>query len=683
MSIVCFAITQDQTHAQQEPSAQPSSPAEQTSFDPVSDDLDDILSLAEESLESLSAKDVIVPQMDVVVSTVSRTESTVGRSPAAVYVLTNEMIRRSGARNIPEALRLVPGVQVARINANTYAISIRGFNQQFANKLLVQIDGRTVYTPLFAGVFWDVQDVLLEDVERIEIIRGPGATVWGANAVNGVINVITKRAQDTQGLFVEGGGGNERGFASARIGGQSGDFSWRTYGKWFDRDAGLSLAGNASDDWQMGRFGFRTDWQPNRCDTITFQGDYYDGDAGQFLRTPTAVFPFVQTGPQNKSLAGGNALVRWSRQIDEDSDWSLQFYYDRTERTLESTNFRENRDTVDVDFQYRFGWSDYHSIIWGFGYRNTRDKIRNAFGLRFLPTDRADDRFSFFVQDKMTLLDDRLYFTVGSKFSWNDYTGFEIQPTARLLYTPSERQTAWASVSRAVRVPSRAADDLLLLTPPTSVPIFPTFSAVQGNRNNVSEQLLSWEMGIREAPTDNFYWDLAVFYNQYKDLSSIMPGLPGIDPITGVFAVPLNLVNGQEAETYGCELASTWQINRCWTMRGAYSFLRIDLLSGDTAGTEGSSPRNQFFIHSSWDLGCDWEFDLIGRYVDTLTTDQIPSYFEMDTRLAWRPTDSFEFAVVGRNLLDRAHSEFGDDVFTGLFAAQMQREVYGMVTLRY
>jgi iron complex outermembrane receptor protein len=361
------------------------------------EDLDDILSLAEESLENLSAKDVVVPQMDLVVSTVSRTESTVGRSPAAVYVLTNEMIRRSGSRSVPEALRLVPGLQVARINANTYAISIRGFNQQFANKLLVQIDGRTVYTPLFAGVFWDVQDVLLEDVERIEIIRGPGATVWGANAVNGVINVITKRAQDTQGLFVEGGGGNERGFASARIGGQSGDFSWRTYGKWFDRDAGLSLAGNANDNWNMGRFGFRTDWQPNCCDTITFQGDYYDGDAGNTNRTPIPVFPFVQTGPQNKNLGGGNALVRWTHQIDDDSDWSLQFYYDRTERNIDTTGFRENRDTIDVDFQHRFGWCDYHSTIWGFGYRNTRDRIRNTFGLRFLPTDRADDRYSFFV----------------------------------------------------------------------------------------------------------------------------------------------------------------------------------------------------------------------------------------------------------------------------------------------
>ena len=650
--------------------------------DDAADDPSDILSLAEESLESLAVKDVVVPQMDSVVSTVSRTESTVGRSAAAVYVLTNEMIRRSGARSVPDALRLVPGVQVARINANTYAISIRGFNQQFANKLLVQIDGRTVYTPLFAGVFWGVQDVLLEDVERIEIIRGPGATVWGANAVNGVINVITKRANDTQGLFVEGGGGNERGFASARIGGQSGNFSWRTYGKWFDRDAGLSLMGNASDDWQMGRFGFRTDWQPNCCDTITFQGDYYDGDAGQFQVIPTPVFPFVQAGPENQRLSGGNALVRWSRQIDDDSDWSLQFYYDRTERTFEGTGFRENLDTVDVDFQHRFGWRDYHSTIWGFGYRNTQDKILNTFHQRFLPTDRADDRFSFFVQDKMTLLDDLLYFTVGSKFFWNDYTGSEIQPTARLLYTPSERRSIWASVSRAVRVPSRAEDDVHLLTPPTNVPVFPTFSAVQGNRDIESEQLLSWEMGMREASTDDFYWDLAIFYNQYKDLTTIMPGIPGLDPISGVFASPQNLVNGQEAETYGFELASTWQVNRCWTMRGAYSFLRIDLSTGRT-NAEGDSPRNQLFIHSSWDLGCDWEFDLIGRYVDTLSTDPIPSYFEMDTRLAWRPADGFEFAVVGRNLLDRAHPEFANNAFTGLFATQMQREVYGMVTLRY
>ena len=336
--------------------------------------------------------------MDLEVSTVSRTESTVGHSAAAVYVLTNEMIRRSGARSVPEALRLVPGVQVARINASTWAISIRGFNERFANKLLVQIDGRTVYTPLFGGVFWDVQDVLLEDVERIEIIRGPGATVWGANAVNGVINIITKRADDTQGLFAEGGGGNERGFASARVGGQSDNVAWRAYGKWFDRDSGFSPTRDTNDDWQVGRICFRTDWKPSCCDTVTFQGDYYDGNAGMTHIEPIPASPFVQIGPRDQKLSGGNALLRWSRKIDDDSDWSIQLYYDRTERTLGDNEIREDRDTVDVDFQYRFPLADYHSLIWGFGYRNTRDRIRDStFHLQFSPTDRADDRFSTFL----------------------------------------------------------------------------------------------------------------------------------------------------------------------------------------------------------------------------------------------------------------------------------------------
>lgn len=650
--------------------------------------LDDLDSLLNADLEQLARTDVVVPAFDEQVTSVARQESTVGRSPAAIYVLTGEDIRRSGARNLPEALRLVPGVQVARIDSNKWAISIRGFNQRFANKLLVQIDGRTVYTPLFGGVFWDVQDVLIEDIDRVEVIRGPGASVWGANAVNGIINVMTKHASESQGVYVEGGSGTERTFGAARVGGQTEKASWRAYGKFFEFDHALSTDGAAADDWRLGHGGFRVDWQLSCCDTLTFQGDYYDGDSGDSRTIPTLAPPFRQRVSQSEKTAGGNALLRWNRSLSDTSELTAQLYYDRTERNIVPASFRENRDTLDFDIQHRFQWHDYHNIIWGGGYRNTRSATGNTdIDLRFSQPTRADDTFNVFVQDEMTLVEDAWYLTLGCKFSWNDYTGYEYQPTARLLYTPSERQSWWASVSRAVRTPARTDDDLQLVQAPVNFPAFPTFPIIRGNRDSDSEDLLAWELGVRGAPTDDIYFDVALFYNQYNELIGVQPGLPGFDPFVGSLALPFTLDNAFDAETLGGEIAVTLQMLDHWRLRSGYSFLDIDVHAPagipNGSNAEGESPRNQLFVHSSWDVGCDWQFDVVGRYTDSLSQLSVPSYFELDSRLAWVPNDSFEFAVVGRNLLDNATKEFSSDEFTGLYATEVRREAYGTVTWRY
>ena len=653
---------------------------------PPGDDFDKLL---DAPIQRLAQTDVVVPVFNEQVTTVARQESTVGRSPAAVYVLTSDMIRRSGARTLPDALRLVPGANVAQLNSSSWAISIRGFQNQFANKMLVQIDGRTVYTPLFGGVFWDVQDVLLEDVERIEVIRGPGATVWGANAVNGIINVITKSAKETQGIFIEAGGGNQRGFSSTRYGSRSKNLAWRVYGKWFERDAGLAmLSSPASDDWRSVRGGFRMDWTPNDRDTVTFQGDVYDGTAGRFRVGATPVPPtFVSRRSGDQRISGGNTLVRWTRKLGEKSDFSLQFYYDRTERAFRVLGNREHRDTIDLDFQHRLPFGDRHQMIWGAGYRNNSDRFRRGFQLQFIPDERKTNVYSAFVQDQMTLVSDRLFLTVGSKFSHNDFTGAEIQPTARLLYTPSQRQSLWASVSRAVRIPTRSDDDMRLLQLPINIgPMFPVFPLILGNRGFDSEELLAWEAGMRSAPTDDFFWDVAAFFNQYRKLRTGTAGLPTIDPMTGLLVIRQVIQNGASADTYGFELSGTWKVTRKWTLRGAYSYLRMDVDAGPgsfpaPATTESESPRNQFFLQSSWDLGSDWQFDLIGRYVDVVT--QTPSYFELDARLAWRPTEDFEFALVGRNLLDRAHVERGGVTQLGVFPSEVRRELFGSVTWRY
>jgi iron complex outermembrane receptor protein len=345
--------------------------AVEPAFPAGGDEFDSLLQMAEQDVSRLSEVKVSerVPTLDTEVSTVSRSPSTVGKSPAAVFVITNEMIRRSGATSIPEVLRMAPGVNVARIDANKWAISIRGFNGRFANKLLVQLDGRTIYTPLFAGVLWEAQDVLLEDVERIEVIRGPGASVWCANAVNGVINIITKRAADTQQVYGQAGGGTfERGFASARYGGQIGeDVDYRVYGKWFERGTGIPPFGDPFDDWRAGRGGFRLDYNPGRCDCdlFTIQGDTYETVAGARNVLPSFAPPFSTIVTGDNAFRGTNVLGRWTHVIDEQTAWQLQAYYDYTQIDAEVLSFLENRDTLDIDFQYRLPLGERQKIVWG------------------------------------------------------------------------------------------------------------------------------------------------------------------------------------------------------------------------------------------------------------------------------------------------------------------------------
>jgi iron complex outermembrane receptor protein len=675
-----------------EPSASPSA----ADGDPASaEQRKGILNL---DIDQLAKVDVVAPSLQMEVSTVNRTESTVGRSPAAVFVVTNEMIRRCGARTIPDALRLVPGVEVARIDANKWAVSIRGFNDRFANKLLVQIDGRTCYTPLFAGVFWDVQDVVLEDVERIEVIRGPGATVWGANAVNGVINIITKPAGETQGGLFQGGAGTEElGATTARYGGKLGDDAhYRVYGKWFERGTGYAPDGEAHDDWRQVRTGMRIDWTPSQQDTITFQGDYYDGHDGENEWTAGYYPPsFTQHLVDDSRVGGGDALVRWSRKLDEDSDWSLQTYYDRTERHRTGVAFLEDRDTFDVDFQHHFPLGDRNSIIWGCGYRNSKDTIGNEpFYLIYQPTRRADDVFSYFVQDEITLRPDRLYLTVGSKFEHNDYTAFEFQPSVRLLWMPTPRHSIWGAVSRAVRTPSRSEDDLKsVLVPqailPTSPLATPAYPVLLGNHGLDSEDLTAFEAGIRVQPSDEFSWDIAAFYNRYEDLVSLQPGTPvvGLNPGSWpAVYIPITPMNYMDGESYGIELSASYQLTARWRAQAAYTGLWIFL--NPAPGTEplngsGKNPHDQFSLWLSGNVARNWDLDLVGRYGDSLSELGVPRYIVMDIRLAWRPKDNLELFVIGRNLLDASHPEFSAaDLVTG-GGTEVQQEVFGGLTWKF
>ncbi|HSS44518.1 MAG TPA: TonB-dependent receptor, partial [Thermoanaerobaculia bacterium] len=383
------------------------------------------------------------------VTSVSKKPEKLSETAAAVHVVTDEDIRRSAAPSIPEALRDIPGIEVARVDSRQYAITARGFNGTTANKLLVLMDGRSLYTPLYSGVFWDAQDTLMEDIARIEVIRGPGATVWGANAVNGVINIISKSAEETQGLLVTGGGGNEeRAFTGVRYGGKLGaDAYFRVYGKYFDRNDSVRPNGqDANDQFQMGQGGFRVDWKPRADQLFTLQSDVYDGSAEQ----PTA---------GDIDLKGGNLLGRWTRHFSANSDLQIQAYYDRTERNIPPI-FGEKLDTLDLDVRHRFLPAGGHDVVWGFGYRHTNDKVNNSPALAFLPPNQTRQLATAFVQDEITLVESRLHLTLGSKIEHNDYTGFEYEPSGRLAWTPSKEQTIWAAISRAVRAPSRIDREL-------------------------------------------------------------------------------------------------------------------------------------------------------------------------------------------------------------------------------
>jgi len=639
-------------------------PADNSPAAPTADDdLDDFLNLDIEQLRHTS----VAPALEMVVTTVSRQESTVGRSPTAVFVITSEMVRRSGATSIPEVLRMVPGVEVARVDSDKWAVSVRGFNGRFSNKLLVQIDGRSVYLPTFAGVFWDEPDLLLEDIERIEVIRGPGATVWGANAVNGVINIITRRAEDTVGAYARAGGGSEDlGFTSARLGGRGaeGTLHWRLWGKWFERDSGLRAGEQTFDRWNQGRGGFRVDWTPGCSDMLTFQGEYYEG-----LSNGAREFTGVPGSRQEDNPRGGHLLGRWTRELSDESDLSLQLYVDRTERTG-AVDVNGRHDTFDLDFQHSFRWGSRQQIIWGLDYRQISDRLVPLPGspISFVPAKRNTNLFSAFVQDEVMLLDDHLYFTIGTKLEDNDFTGFEVQPTARVLWSPDPTRAAWAAVSRAVRTPSRLEDDVRVAL---GGPAF-----LIGSRDVVSEEVLAYEVGYRGQPVERFSWDVALFYNVYDDLVTTSPAFPN-----------LLYTNDMGGETYGVELFSHLEVTPCWRLSASYTFLRMHLHPGPTSSatgetTEGASPRNQASIRSAWDLGRDWEVDLAARYVDHLPARLTPSYITMDLRLGWRPTDGLELAVVGQNLLDAAHKEF-DGTQDLVRFTEIQRAVYGSLTWRY
>lgn len=643
------------------------------------DPLNNTNTLADFSLEEL---------MQVKVTSVSKRPETLGGAAAAIHLITSDDVRREGFRNLADTLRYVPGMQVAQINSHTWGVSARGFDAEYATKLLVLMDGRSVYTPLNAGVYWDVVDLMLEDLERVEVIRGPGGTLWGANAVNGVINITSKSAQDTQGWLVTGGGGTmEQGFTGVRYGGKLGaETFYRVYAKYdIHDDLDFSNGSEGGDNWEMARTGFRLDSGSTQTDLFTLQGDYYYGREDWLYTEPIAAAPFVQTQTKTDRVIGANLLGRWTHFYENDSQLILQTYYDHTDR--ESNLPNEKRDTFDIDLQQHCGQMHRHNLVAGLGYRLTSDRIQNSFANGFFPTARTLNLFSGFVQDEVTLIEDRLRLTLGSKLEHNDFTGFEYQPSVRLAWTPTELQTLWASVSRAVRTPSRAEDDVRI-NRTASAPPDGSVASILGDRSGVSEELLAYEFGYRVVPLPQLSFDLATFYNVYEDLRSLeYSGTPPADPPVPVATYYVE--NKLKGCSWGAELASDWQMLDWWRWRGAYTYLQVDLEAAD-GGTdlntvnllEGNAPKHQFSLRSQMDLPHHVELDVGLRYVDRLEAPYIPAYTTVDVRLAWQPRANLEFSIVGLNLVEPRHPEFAPtQVITP--QREIERSVHAQVTWRF
>lgn len=641
------------------------------------------------SLEQLGA---------VEVTTASKEPEEVWKTPAAIYVITQEDIRRSGATSVPEILRMVPGVEVARIDSDHWAVGIRGFGSEFSKSVLVLIDGRSVYTPLFAGVYWELQNVMLEDVERIEVIRGPGGTIWGANAVNGVINIITKSAKDTHGALASTSGGNvDQGMGDFRYGvGNGKGLDFRVYGMAFGRAAEFHPDHAPFDDWQMGQGGFRTDWQLNTRDSLTLQGDMYKGYDGERVDVSLFVPPSTEQFDDPHNVSGENIVGRWRRQVNEDSDFQFQVYYDRTSQL--SPQLDETRNTVDVDFLYHVKPNDRNDLLFGAGARWSPDSITQKFDtLDFEPHQETDHIYSWFLQDQIFIIPKQLSLIVGSKFEHNNYSGFEIQPNVRAIWTPTDHQSLWVAVTRAVRTPSRLDTDLQLADFLGQAPGNPPlYLQVVGSKNFKSEQLLGTELGYRTLLTKKLYVDVAYFYNAYTDLYGYGPTAIVVQttPALAVIA-QLPLANATKGDTTGIEIAPDWKPFGWWELKGSYSFLHLFVQSDAKAGAfnslitatdNGSSPHHQVEMQSLFNLPKKFEFDFTYRYVSALPAQtSVPAgptvgdYSSADARFGWRPNHNLELSFVGQNLLQDHHAEFGGD--DGPLVG-IRRSFYGKITWR-
>jgi iron complex outermembrane receptor protein len=635
--------------------------------------------LADASLEQL---------LNTPVTSVSKKEQKLARTAASVFVISQDDIRRSGATNIPDVLRMVPGVEVAQIDSSTWAVTIRGFNQRYGNKVLVMVDGRSVYTPTFSGVYWDQIDLPLEDIDRIEVIRGPGASVWGANAMNGVIDIITKSSKSTKGGLVSATGSTRGdGSGMSQYGGDIGSSgSYRAFAKYSDTaGSGLPNGSPGHDGWSRLNSGFRSDWDLSAADTLTVQGDLFSNRESEsrtqwFIAEPGDA-PFTQ----KMDAAGGDLLARWTHTFANGSDSSLKVYYDQFRR---DDIIPDLERTVDVDFQHHVSVGSRNDIVWGLGYRSQNVTLPPGYEISATHPVRTDALYSAFFQDEIQLAS-TVWLTLGSKLEHNAYTGFEFEPNARIAWAPDARQTLWASASKAISQPSQLETGVGIEL--GSQPLGPGLAeSVQlvPNPHFLSEQVRDYETGYRRQWDKRLSLDADVFLSFYRDLSTFEPQAPVFVPgPISVLEIPIAYGNKGRATDYGGELSLNWSVNSRWRIGPGYSLIHINYWlepsSGDvyTVSLSGNTPRNTIQMRSSVNLTPRLEWDQTVYWSQGFPNGTIPSHARVDTRLAWKAGESVEVSLTGQNLLRPSFLEFGD--FEEVVGTEAPRSLIGKITWRF
>jgi iron complex outermembrane receptor protein len=598
------------------------------------------------------------------VTSASKQEEEAFRSPGAVYVITNEDIKRSAATSIPELLRLAPGVNVAKIDSITWAISIRGFNRQYSNKLLVLFDGRSVYTPLFSGVYWDAQDYILDDIDRIEVIRGPGGSLWGANAVNGIINIITKKAQDTVGSYASVTVGNHDKFIGEVRDGRKikhNNAFYRVYAKYLERGETTNLddKSDANDDWYMSRAGFKYETDPDQQNIYTIQGDFYDGNLDEDHFLPKNTINGTMESNGDEKVEGGNIMVKLDREYVGNKKLNAHFYIDYENRDI--LPLRQRKLTYDADFQYKFKKNHKNTSLVGVNYRYISDNLngRNIDGVTYLdytPQKMNYDIISGFIQNK-TSISNNIFFTIGSKFSHNDFTHFEVQPTARLSYFPKSNHHLWLAISKAVRTPTRGENGLLSIA--TYSNDYKTYVMQQGNSNYDSEKLIAYEIGYKFKLVNKLSFDISSFYNDYDNMRTFYQS-----------GATYNVINSGKAKSYGFELSGMFEVNKNWRLSSSYAFLKVEteFEDKDHINNEGISPQNQFNFRSTLNFLSKFELDNTLYFNDNLnpqySSKDVDAYFKFDSRLAYNLNKKTQINIIGQNLFDKRHQEFSGEAYS-------------------
>lgn len=634
-----------------------------------------------EKLLSLSLEEL----GNVTVTSVSKKSEPENEAAAAVFVISQDDIKRSGATNIPEALRMVPGLSVAQSGSNNWTVTSRGFNSQFANKLLVLIDGRTIYSPLFSGVIWDSQDIMLEDIDRIEIVRGPGATLWGANAVNGVINIITKNAHETQGGLATATAGNQMIGGAVRYGAKIADGDYvRTYVKYNDYASEYNTDGSkAGDSWRKQQGGFRGDMKLTDKDKLTVQGDVYSIDEDDSFIFPDLSSPTYYNASKGFALNGGNVLMRWEQKQSKDSETALQAYFDNA--SSKTLFFNDSANTIDFEFQHAWSGWDRQELIWGGGYRFIND-VNGPTSPQYSlsPRNRNDNLYNAFLQDKIAIIGDKLFLTLGSKFEHNAYSGFEVQPSVRMSWVPSYTQTVWGAISRAVHTPSRFDADGQLsyaIQPPNIAVPLPTLIQSAGNDNLDSEELIAYEIGYRSQPIKKVSIDIAGYYNDYDKLNIDTLGTP---EVLGTYVLQrLIAQNTNKASSFGGEVLVRYDATSSWRLIGSYSYLNLKFVdkSKIVSSLVGKTPKNIFNINSTYQFQNKIEMNNALYLVSQLHGIDVPSYYRFDTKFSYPLTDSVNVSLVGQNLFDHRHKEFSPFLYQT--QTEIGRSVYASMAYKF